>query len=405
MDATEQRVRDELRLLADQVQAGQLRSLRVPERRVWLRWRWWMPAVAVPAAVLAVLLSTVVVPGGRQVQPTAPGAMPPYYVTVAGNTAGLHAIVHASATGKVTGGVRIPVHVLTGRASTIWQITGAADGRHFAIAVYSGGDLPGVYSDLRVFSLTVSDDGHARGLPERDVAAKGDLPFGMALSPDGTRLAVTFQHAPLTGQAITGRVEVVDLGTGTTSASRDKTMPGYWPGVPSWADDQTLTVPWWHYSARNNGDGMMLTGIHQIDASRPDGILVTTRVITYPVPVSGLSSAEVTAAGRELLAPVCNVDGSKVTYRLTERSAASGHLAQVLVTLTTQIDLNGSPANNSANSSSSGMVVAVYCTPPSVDASGRHVLIDAVRFGRIDNRVYTPLPGLPASSMQPDSAW
>ena len=311
--------------------------------------------------------------------------------------------MHASATGKVTGSATIPVKVFNGRATTSWQITGAADDRHFAISVYSGGDLPGVYSDLRVFSLTVSDDGHAEGLSERDVAAKGDFLSGMALSPDGARLAVTFQHTPLTGQAITGRVEVIDLGTGTTSASRDKTMPDYWPGVPSWADDETLTVPWWHYIARNSGDGMMLTAIHQIDASRPDGVLVTTRVITYPVPVSGLSSAEVTAAGRELLAPVCNVDGSKVTYRLTERSAANGHLIRVLVTLTTQLDLKGSSNNDSAYSS--GMAVAVSCTPPSVDASGRHVLIDAVGFGRIDNRVYTPLPGLPASSMQPDSTW
>jgi hypothetical protein len=259
-----------------------------------------------------------------------------------------------------------------------------------------------VYSGLRVFSLTVSDDGHAEGLPERDVAAKGDFLSGMALSPDGTRLAVTFQHTSLTGQSLTGRVEVVDLGTGTVSASRDKTVPDYWPGVPSWADGQTLTVPWWHDTSPNGG-GMVLTAIHQIDASRPDGVLVTTRVITYPVPVSGLSSAEVTAAGRELLAPVCAVDGSKVTYRLTERSAASGRLIRVLVTLTTRLDLKG-PSENTPGSIS-GMVVAVACTPPSADASGRHVLIDAVGFGRIDNRAYTRLPGLPASSMQPDSAW
>lgn len=404
MGATEQKVRDELRLLAGQVKADQLRPLRVPEPRLSFRWRWWMSAVAALAAVVAVLLSTVVVvPGGRQVQPTAPDGMPPHYVTVAGSAAGLHAVVHASATGKVTGAATIPVKVVTGRATTSWQITGAADGRHFAVSVYSGGDLPGVYSDLRVFSLTVSGDGHAAGLSERDVAARGDLLSGMALSPDGARLAVTLQHMPLTGQAMTGRVEVVDLGTGTTSASHDKTVPDYWPGVPSWADDETLTVPWWHYDAGTRGDGLMLTAIHQIDASRPGGVLVTTRVITYPVPVSGLSSAEVTAAGRELLAPACSVDGSKVTYRLTERSAASGRLIRVLVTLTTQLDLKVPPDNNPGQST--GMIVAVYCTPPSADATGRHVLIDAVGFGRIDNRVYTPLPGLPASSMEPDSAW
>jgi hypothetical protein len=396
MSATEQQVRDELRLLADQVKADQLRPLRVPERRVSLRRRWWMPAVAA-LAVLVAVLSIVVIPGGGHVQPAAPGGrMPPFYVTVAGNAAGLHAVVHASATGKVTGGATIPVKVLTGRVTTGWQITGAADGRHFAISVHSSGALPGVFSDLRVFSLTVSDDGHAERLSERDVAAKGDPLFGMALSPDGTRLAVTFQHIPLTAQVTTGRVEVVDLGTGTTSTSRDKAIPDYWPGVPSWADNETLTVPWWHYLDRNSGDGMVLTAIHQIDASRPGGVLVTTRVITYPAPVSGLSSAEVTAAGRELLAPACAVDGSKVTYRLTERSAASGHLIRVLVTLTTRLDLKGS---------SSGMSVAVSCAPPSADASGRHVLVDAVGFGRIDNRVYTPLRGQPAISMRPDSAW
>jgi len=124
--------------------------------------------------------------------------------------------------------------------------------------------------------------------------------------PDGARLAVTFQHTPLTGQAATGRVEVVDLGTGTTSASHDKTMPDYWPGVPSWADDETLTVPWWHYIAQNSGDGMTLTAIHRIDTSRPDGVLVTTRVITYPVPVSGLSSA---------IAPGPRCHGRRITSR------------------------------------------------------------------------------------------
>jgi hypothetical protein len=403
MGAMEQQVRDELRLLAGQVTADQLRPLRAPARRVFLRRRWWLPAVAALAVGLAVLLPAVSGSGGRQAPSTARGQMPPFYVTVAGSgAAGLRAVVHASATGKVTGSATIPVKVLAGRVMTSWQVTGAADGRHFAISVSSAGDLPGVYSGLRVFSLTVSDDGHAEGLPERDVAAKGDFLSGMALSPDGTRLAVTFQHTSLTGQSLTGRVEVVDLGTGTVSASRDKTVPDYWPGVPSWADGQTLTVPWWHDTSPNGG-GMVLTAIHQIDASRPDGVLVTTRVITYPVPVSGLSSAEVTAAGRELLAPVCNVDGSKVTYRLTQRSAANGRLIRFLVTLTTRLDLKGSSDNNSAYSS--GMSVAVSCTPPSVDASGRHVLIDAVGFGRIDNRVYTPLPGLPAISMQPDSAW
>jgi hypothetical protein len=218
----------------------------------------------------------------------------------------------------------------------------------------------------------------------------------MALSPDGARLAVTFQHTPmLNGQAITGRVEVVDLGTGATSTSRGTTTPGSWPGVPSWADGETLTVPWWYFS-RNGDGGMMLTAIHRIDASRPGGVLVTTGVTTYRVPVSGLSSAEVTAAGRELLAPVCGIDGGKVTYRLTERSAATGHLIRVLIALTAQLDLKNS---------STGMSVAVYCTPPSADASGQHVLIDAVGLGRIDNDVYTRLPGRPADSMRPDSAW
>jgi hypothetical protein len=393
MGATEQQVRDELRLLAGQVTAGQLRPLRAPARRVFLRRRWWLPAVAALAAVVVVLLSAVGGSGGRQVPAAARGQMPPFYVTVAGSGAsGLRAVVHASATGKVTGSATIPVQVSIGRTVTAWQITGAADGRHFAIAVYSGGDLAGVYSGLRVFGLTVSGDGHAGRLPERDVASKGDFPFGMALSPDGARLAVTFQHTFLTEQAATGWVEVVDLSTGATSASRGTTAPGYWPGVPSWADDQTLTVPWWHLAQHT---GMLLTAIHQIDASRPGGILATTRVVTYPVPVSGLASAEVTAAGRELLAPVCNVDGGKVTYRLTERSAATGHLIRVLVSLTTQLNLKNA----------GGMTVALDCSPPSADATGQHVLIESVGLGRVDNQVYTQLPGPPPNSVQPHSAW
>src|SRR5579872_3591101 len=167
MSVLEQRLRDELRDVTGRVQQSGIRPLRAPERRR-LRWRhgWWAPAVAAVALVSVAAVALALVNRPEPAVTVGSGAMPRYYAVVSGSPdSGLRAVVRKSLTGSTPGDarpvwtVRLPVRVMTGRAVTYWQVAAAADDRHFAVVVYSTGDLPGAIGDVRLFVLTLSADG------------------------------------------------------------------------------------------------------------------------------------------------------------------------------------------------------------------------------------------------------
>jgi hypothetical protein len=61
-------------------------------------------------------------------------------------------------------------------------------------------------------------------------------------------------------------------GRGTTRTWTGRGAPGYWPGVPAWAGDGTVVVPWWH----DTGHGMLpaaISGVRDLDLAAPGGSL------------------------------------------------------------------------------------------------------------------------------------
>lgn len=281
MNALEQRLGAELRAESELIRPESLPPLRLPGRnrrhgarppiRGWRRWPTWLAPLAAAAAVLAIVAGTLtatrVISGAppRQPAPEPPYShLPPYYaVTVSGNVVsytsggtqyassvlGLYIQIRATATGELVTTVRPPAPY-----NDFAVLTGTPDGRTFVFGAerYWGfrgatNPLTGALdpaAPLRFVLLRITPDGRAHwsalSLPLR--VLPGQQP-SIALSPDGTRLAVAYGGG---GQAAILRV--ITLATG-------RARQWQWPHV-SWtpliqgqgawtADGRRLVVQLW----------------------------------------------------------------------------------------------------------------------------------------------------------------
>jgi hypothetical protein len=316
-----------------------------------------------------------------------PGGRPGYYVLVAGR----EVVVRASGDGHVTGSVAIPVAAGDAISPVGGEPFASADGRHFVIVVSRGGDLPGV-ADVTLFLLTVSQAGRPGKLSRLNFDSRGVPVIGAALSPDGRMLALSlvqeFPPGPLQGS-----VEVINVASGATRTWTGRGAPGYWPGVPAWADG-TVVVPWWH----DIGHGMIpaqITGVRQLDLAAPGGSLAAARLVAFPAPVTGLASALIGPGGVDVMTSSCRAGHHAATVRIAELSAADGRLVRVLRTQTARFG-NDADAQDAAFS---------RCQVLSVAGDGDHVLVQAFAFGRIDNGVFAPLPGTTPRVLPVSAAW
>ncbi|MGH3201721.1 MAG: hypothetical protein ACRDP5_06670, partial [Streptosporangiaceae bacterium] len=194
--------------------------------------------VAALSACTASQHSPASVPAGTSLP--VPGGMPGYYVVIAG----LEITVRAAGDGHVTGSVAIPVAAGNARSPVVGEPFASADGRHFVIVVSRGGDLPGV-ADVTLFLLTVSQDGRPGKLGRLSFDSRGVPVIGAALSPDGRMLALSLVDEFGPPGSLYGSVEVINVASGAVRTWTGRGAPGYWPGVPAWADG-TVVVPWWH---------------------------------------------------------------------------------------------------------------------------------------------------------------
>jgi hypothetical protein len=393
MPAVEDQLRAELTRVAETVQPGQLRPLREPTRGPGGRRR-LLPVVAAAAATVVTIVAAVLASapsGQRGFAAPWPGsaAMPRYYVTVARTSAGLEAVVRDSAHGAVTGSVRLPGTF----AAAGQSVTATQDGRTFAVAanLIDASTLPGTVAML-YFWLPVSADGHPGTPAELPVGTGNGEPLrGMALSPDGTMLALSLERFGLiTSTAPYGDVEVIDLATGKTRAWTGHSAPGYFPGAPIWGKDgRTLTFTWWRVTSQTTG-AAVITGVRELDTAAPGGNLLASRLTGFRTATEDLQSAVITSGGRDIVASSCRGgDHGTAVAEVVELSAADGQLVRVLRTQTTRFP-NATDEQNALDES---------CAVLSADASGQHVLVQAFSFGRIDNGVFTALPGAPPSSV------
>ena len=393
MPAVEDQLCAELTRVAETVQPGQLRPLREPARGPARRRL--LPVIAAVAATVVTVVAAVLASGpsgqrGFAAPRPGPPAMPRYYVTVARTSIGLEAVVRDSAHGTVTGSVPLPGTF----AAAGQSVTASPDGRTFAIAadLISASTLPGTVAML-YFWLPVSADGHPGTPSELPVGTgNGDPLTGMALSPDGTGLALSLKYEGLLepGFEPYGVVEVVNLVTGKIRTWTGHGAPGYYPGAPTWGNDgRTLTFTWWRITSETTG-AAVITGVRELDTAAPGGNMLASRLTGFRTATENLQSAVITSDGRDIVASSCRGgDHGTAMAEVVELSAADGQIVGVLRTQTTRFP-NATDGQNALDES---------CAVLSADATGQHVLVQAFSFGRIDNGVFTALPGAPPSSV------
>jgi hypothetical protein len=292
----------------------------------------------------------------------------------------------------VTGSVAIPVAAGNALSGVGGEPFASADGRHFVIVVSRGGDLPGV-ADATLFRLSVSPAGRPEGLEQLNFDSQGVPVIGAALSPDGKMLALSLVHEFPAGP-LYGSVAVIDVASGDTRTWTGQSAPGSWPGIPAWASDGTVVVPWWH-STTGSMSPAEITGIRQLDTAAPGGSLAEARLLSFPAPVPGLQSAMIAPGGGQVIASSCRAGNHAATARILELSAANGRLVQVLRTQTAQF----------RNDADAQDAVFSTCQVLSVAGDGDHLLVQAFGFGRIDNGVFTSLPGTTPRVLPVSAAW
>ena len=364
------------------VKPGRLRPL----VRRGTRWRWPLSV----AAVLAVgaLLIAGITTTSQPVSFSSPlaGGVPRYYMTVFAVGKHLRAEVRDSASGRVTGSVQLPGSLPAG---TSWQIAGAADDRHFVIAIPVYGA-----STLTVFGLSLSRGGHPAVREHRAARWNGNVFRSLALSPDGTVAALAFTNFA----QVYGSVTVLNLRNGKAKNWSGARAPGFLPGDLSFLGNTRLAVPWVHYLSSANA---VLAGVRLLDVSRPGGSLLASRLVAFRVPRATPNSAIVTAGGRDIVASFCRAGtGRTVTAQVALLSGTDGRLIRVLRSEKTK--LSAPMPTQKSGASATQTLAFVTCPVLSVDASGRHVLTEAFTFGRLDDHKFQRLPG---GNRSFDAAW
>jgi hypothetical protein len=301
---------------------------------------------------------------------TAPSAsaaaqgMPPFYVVADHNQPA--AYVRDSATGRLRSTVWLPA----GTDPKLTQVTVAGDDRTFVLALFS------LARGTRFYALRITASGQSAGL--RPLAIR-PLPIreavdAVALTPDGTRLAVAIQSG-----GRDGRVEVITLATG---AVRTWTTTRGGDGLPenlSWdAAGRRLAFFW---SGATSAAGLWL-----LDTSAPGAELLSgRRLLPQTVGPDEVQSALISLGARTIIASVTyngtgQVIRGTVVGGIVEVSAQTGRPLRTLL------------AQHAAHSSDAGWHVT-SCALASIDATGDHLLVSCGKFGRLDRGRFTALPG------------
>jgi len=365
------------------------RGVRARQRQTAVRTAAVGAVAALAAVVLAVNLSLGPAGPGSAVAERPPGllltaavitppparaavaGMPRYYVTV--DHLRPVAEVRSAKTGKILSTVPLPRRIDPKQS----QIAAADDGRGFALTLFS-------FPQTRFYWLRVSADGHSARLTALNAAPlpPGEYADGIAVSPDGSRLAVAIQR----GGGQHGAVTVVSLATGAA-----RTWTTGRPGIPagvSWADGRRLGFFWEGTGAAQRGSGLW-----ELDTAAPGHALLSGRRI-LPIVTGGdtVQYAQLTTAGTVIAA--VNYNG---TAHVGRGTVVGGIVALSTRTGRPLSTLLAEHAAYSADPDDPGWYIT-SCLLAGADRTGRHLLVSCARFGRQDRGRFTPLPGVAPQS-------
>jgi len=416
---------------ADEVQLGGHRTRRVSLRRPGgaahpgrrgrdRRWRSRLAPIAAAVAVAAVAIALVTikdVPNGRVAPPSPstnslgpagtslsiPG-VPEYYVAwIQASTPYL--VVRDTATSKQVGEVGAP------RGVSLEGIYGAAADDRTFIAV--GNRLQDLGEDTAVWYLLRIDPGGrtpARLTPLPIPVQQN--PAGIAISPDGTELAVALAGSPAT-------LRVYSIPTGKVLRTWSATVPGQLAVEPT-LEPASVAAGSQFTAARElrwSSDGRQLafawnsSAIRVLDATAPDGNLMTSsrRLAAIGTTVNKDSSVTCNAAqGWELIAGGQGVicAGSQLVPPLGAGGGECRQRGRTLVGFLEETkDAHGDVESSLADFETECSAYAAYPDGAYIgwsnaDASvviGSLVWDGHLRFGLFRDGRFTPLPALPVS--------
>jgi hypothetical protein len=361
----EDRLRAELRAESELIES--VPELSLPAggragRRTRQRWPAWVTPLAAAAAVLAVVAGTltavrVLSGSSAHSQTGAPSAaaLPAYYaVTVSGDVTdytsggtqysssvlGRSIQIRATATGAVVATVRPPAPY-----NDFAVLTGTPDGRTFVFGAERYWGFRGAKSPLtgaldpaaplRFVLLHVSPDGLTRwsALSMPMAIRPGQQP-SIALSPDGTKLAVAYGGG---GQAAVLRVVTLTTGQDLTWQWPHVSWTPLIQGQGAWtADERTVVLQQWNVVRGSSSHPVVLsttTAIWLVNAT-DDGAR-TRLTLRAPAGLSAPGGAYLTPDGSELITTSGTSDRALLTRGVSRGmfavySARTGTLIRTL---------------------------------------------------------------------------
>lgn len=394
MTDVEEQLRRDLRQGAERIAPGSVRPLRHSERRRAPGLVRWLAPVTAVAAVLGVIVGVYLVTTPGSAVPGAvaagPGPMPPYYVTVlqahagTGSQVATTAVVHDSATGATLARVPVPTLINDHGGTFPPSITAAADDRTFVITEYAQdpwatAEVSPGSPTCRFYLLSVASDGRSATLRLLTFSLPEPLAinfnFGytnmVALSPDGTRLAVS--ACSNANHCVSPWIRVITLATGRV---RDWTtrVPGAAAWL-SWVGDDHLAFDW-------QGTAGPKPSYKLLNVAGRGGNLLAAPNIWTPG-FAAVQPAMITQDGKGLITNAIQTlpqsgRHHRVINEIVELSASTGQPLQVLYSTTA--------------STASSPCTVLFLAPEGVQP-----LVACPRFGRLENGKLTPLPGFPSA--------
>ena len=278
------------------------------------RWPGWLAPFAAAAAAAGVIIGSLAIfgvilrPEARPANSSGVFAMVPRYFVAIPWVPGRAAVVGATATGAALGTVAPP------KPHTCFALEAAAgDGRTFVLGASS---LPRGPWDVttprpvKLYRLALGRSGHPGHLAPLPIPVETGI-TGLAVSPDGSKLAVSF--LPVPGQ--TGaKIEVFSLGTGagrewvwpSRGTLGEVAMPAASGGLQWEADNRTLM-----FEVTTRTPNGWPAQLYLLDTAAPGGSLLasSTRI---PVPSADLGWQHTNVKHRIIGMPLITGDGTKL---------------------------------------------------------------------------------------------
>jgi hypothetical protein len=367
--STEDRVRAATRARTDLVR--QIRPLELPDElparahrprhaRRWLSWGAPIGAAALVTALALVLVMLRTAPGQQSAESSAassvPASVPRYYVTLtdAGTVTYRSTVTHKLVT--VSSNARMEALVgddRTGRmlatissSENIYDVTAADDDRTFVLEESPVGGRATTWYLLRL----TPGAAHPTRLTKLPIAPIDANIYGIALSPDGSKLALMWRTASTATNAV-AHLSVYSvpsgatLGTWSTSGTSSKTLTdelnagatGDGAGLTWVNGDRTVEFPWSNAVPKTE----------QVRFYDPKTKTTKTETATVEVPVPTFRALDVTAGGNDLLADSRAV--AQVVTSRTQTKTASATPCGVTLMSSDGIEVCGSSGSGNGS--------------------------------------------------------